>query len=100
MQMLWRVLDAAVAHIVVLRGEDGNGLEAAPAHRDDQRVAILQDFPVPPVLLHPHLHVANILLLRQETADEAGIGRVEIVHKLTRYLKITDSSNQSINQPV
>ena len=97
-QMLWRVLNATVAHIVVLRGEDGNGLEAAPAHRDNQRVAILQDFPVPPVLLHPHLHVSNVLLLRQETANEAGIGRVEIVHKLTWYLKITDSSIESINQ--
>ena len=54
-EVLGRVLEQAVAPVVVLDAVERDRLEAAPAERHDERVARLQDPTVPPVTLQTHL---------------------------------------------
>ena len=56
MHVLWRVLEHAVASVVVLDVVQRHGLEAAPAQGHDEGVPVLQDAMVPPVFLQPHLN--------------------------------------------
>lgn len=57
---------------------DRNGLESTPASRDDQRVAVLQDLLVPPVLLESHLDHPEGVFARQESAQNDRDARVEV----------------------
>ena len=40
---------------MVLHAVEWDGLKSTPAHREDKRVACLEDATVPPVLLESHL---------------------------------------------
>ena len=62
-QVLGRVLEQAVAAVVVLHRVHGDGLEAAPAKRHDDRVTCLQDALVPAVLLQAKLQHKTMQLL-------------------------------------
>lgn len=53
--VLGRVLEHPVAAVAVLQAVHRERLEAAPAQGHHQRVACLQDLPVPPVLFHTDL---------------------------------------------
>mmetsp|Transcript_16919 Transcript_16919/g.40557 ORF Transcript_16919/g.40557 Transcript_16919/m.40557 type:complete len:204 (+) Transcript_16919:728-1339(+) len=72
MHVLRRVLDHAVA---LLAGDDGlereqrHRLEPPPAHREDQRVVVLEDLLVPSVLLDSDLDEAERLLHGSEPSD-------------------------------
>ena len=59
--VLGSVLDHPVAHVVVLDGEDRQGLEPPPAHRHDQGIPVLEDPGVPAVLLQPQPNVAHLV---------------------------------------
>ena len=56
MHVLGRVLEHAVASVVVLDVVQGHGPEAAPAQGHDEGVPVLQDAVVPPVFLQPQLN--------------------------------------------
>ena len=59
MHVLRRVLEHAVASVVVLDVVQRHGLEAAPAQGHDEGVPVLQDAVVPPVFLQPHLNTPH-----------------------------------------
>lgn len=63
MHVLRRVFKQAVASVVVLDVVEGDGLEAAPAKRQDEGVSRLQDAVIPAVFLQPHLTCTQIQML-------------------------------------
>jgi hypothetical protein len=85
MEMLRRVLEHPMAQIVVADAVDGKGLEAAPAQREDQRVAVLEDARMPAVFLEARLHVAYLVLALEQRAQHQRGGGAVVLHQLTRY---------------
>jgi hypothetical protein len=83
MEMLRRVLEHPMTHVVVADAVDGKGLEAAPAQGEDQRVAVLEDARMPAVLLEARLHVANLILALEERAQHQRGGGAVVLHQLT-----------------
>ena len=80
--VLRRVLEHSLATVGVLRGEERERLEAAPAARHDHGIAILQNLARPAVLLEARLHEAVALLLRGHAAQHHGASGVEVLHQL------------------
>jgi hypothetical protein len=83
MEMFRRVLEHPMAHVVVADAVDGEGLEAAPAQREDERVAILEDARMPAVLLEARLHVAYLVLALEQRAQHQRGGGAVVLHQLT-----------------
>lgn len=65
----WRVLEEALTLVLVGGRVKGQRLEAAPPHREDQWIAVLQDALVPAVLLEARLRGKG-----QRTAEREGGG--------------------------
>jgi hypothetical protein len=61
-EMLRRVLDHPLPHVVVLDGEHRNGLEPSPPQRDNEGVTIFQDFWKPSMFLDPELDKTDLIL--------------------------------------
>ena len=85
MEMLRRVLEHPMTHVVVADAVDGKGLEAAPAQGEDQRVAVLEDARMPAVLLEARLHVAYLVLALEQRAQHQRGGGAVVLHQLTRH---------------
>jgi hypothetical protein len=83
MEMLRRVLEHPMTHVVVADTVDGEGLEAAPAQGEDQRVAVLEDARMPAVLLEARLHVAYLILALEQRAQHQRGGGAVVLHQLT-----------------
>jgi len=61
-EVLRRVLDHPLTHVVILNRKNGDRLEATPAQRDDQGISILENFRIPPMLLDSELNVTDLVL--------------------------------------
>ena len=72
--------------------EDGQRLEAAPPDRENERILILEDLLVPPVLFHAHLHKAHLLLVRQQGAENQWVAQVEILDEFARHAGELDAN--------
>jgi hypothetical protein len=83
MEMLRRVLEHPMAHVVVADAVDGYGLEAPPAQGEDERVAVLEDARVPAVFLETRLHVAYLVLALEQRAQHQRGGGAVVLHQLT-----------------
>lgn len=83
MRMLRSVLEHAIPGAVVER-ENGQGLEAPPADRHDERVVRLEDLGMPSMLLEPHAHEPESFLGGEQATNEERESRVEIVEELAR----------------
>lgn len=75
-----RVFDHSllVSVVIGLRCVHGNGLELAPAHREDDRVLRLQNMRVPTMLLDLHSHVRQATLLRLQTAQNKRLAGLQL----------------------
>ena len=90
-QVLGRVLEHPVAHVMIATAVDGQGLEPAPAQGEYQRVAVLEDARVPAVLLEPGLDVAYLVLALEQGAQDEGGGGGVVLNQLTRHSLHTSS---------
>ncbi len=76
---------APVAPVLVLRRVHGHALEAAPAHREGERVAVLEHAAKPAVPLQAQLHEAAALLRRRQAAYQQRLRRVPVRRQLARH---------------
>ena len=66
------ILDFELVHR--LHRVEGYALEAPPADREDERIIVLQDLLVPPVLLDAHLHAGGLRMLHDLEILGPGLG--------------------------
>ena len=70
MHVFWRVLQHAVAPVVVFLREHRQRLIPPPARREHQGVPVLKDLGVPAVPLETQVHEPNFLLALRKASDE------------------------------
>ena len=83
--VLRRVLYHPLPEVVLRDRKHGDRLEPPPSHREDERIAILEDLWVPPVLLQADPDEAHLVLARAESAQDERVSGVEIIDELAGH---------------